>query len=157
MPRGDEVPVIRTTRDRMPLPHSLSCRAGQCDRDRNAAGALDEASYASIQFCMFGSRPLNTAEHTARPWRIHEIANDFRLLDVWALPTPGGRHDFPQLVRLMSTFDPSQTSVVVRALFSVRWTIGRLFGLDRPETGLGGRVTTLRDRLPADLSSAPTG
>jgi len=106
---------------------------------------------------MFGSRPLNTAEHTARPWRIHEIANDFRLLDVWALPTPGGRHDFPQLVRLMSTFDPSQTSVVVRALFSVRWTIGRLFGLDRPETGLGGRVTTLRDRLPADLSSAPTG
>jgi hypothetical protein len=57
----------------------------------------------------------------------------------------------------MSTFDPSQTSLVVRALFSIRWSIGRLFGLDRPETGLGGRVTTLRDRLPADLSSAPAG
>jgi hypothetical protein len=105
---------------------------------------------------MFGSQPLDPAEHTTRPWRIHEITNDFRLLDVWALPTPGGPDDFPQLVRLMSTFDPSQTSVVVRGLFSIRWSIGRLFGLDRPETGLGGRVATLRDRLPADLSAAPT-
>ena len=26
--------------------------------------------------------------------RIHEIAKDFRVLDVWALPTPGGQDDF---------------------------------------------------------------
>ena len=32
----------------------------------------------------------NTA-HTSQPWRIHEITGDFRLEDVWALPTPGGR------------------------------------------------------------------
>ena len=31
----------------------------------------------------------NTA-HTSRPWRIHELTRDFRLEDVWALPTPGG-------------------------------------------------------------------
>lgn len=105
---------------------------------------------------MFGSTLLGTAEHTARPWRIHEIAKDFRVLDVWALPTPGGPADFPHLVRLMATFDPAETSVVVRALFEIRWTLGRLFGLDRQETGLGTRVRSLRDRLPADLADTPT-
>jgi hypothetical protein len=101
---------------------------------------------------MFDSRSLGTVQHTSRPWRIHEIAKDFRLLDVWALPTPGGPDDFPQLVRLMATFDPAETSLVVRALFAIRWTIGRALGLDRQETGLGTRVQGLRDRLPADLA-----
>jgi hypothetical protein len=104
---------------------------------------------------MFGSALLDTAEHTTRPWRIHEIAKDFRVLDVWALPTPGGPDDFPLLVRLMTTFDPAETSAVVRALFAVRWTLGRLFGLDSKETGLGTRVRSLRDRLPSDLADPP--
>ena len=105
---------------------------------------------------MFGSAKLGTTEHTARPWRIHEVATDFHVLDVWALPTPGGPDDFPRLVRLMATFDPAQTSPVVRALFAIRWTIGRVFGLDRKETGLGTRVRRLRDRLPADLADTPS-
>ena len=87
--------------------------------------------------------------HTSRPWRIHEIAPDFRLQDVWALPTPGGAGDFPRLVALMPSFDSS--SPLVRALFAIRWTVGRLLRLDRDEAGLGARVPTLRDRLPADL------
>jgi hypothetical protein len=105
---------------------------------------------------MFGSNRLGTAEHTARPWRIHEVATDFHVLDVWALPTPGGPDDFGHLVRLMATLDPAQTSPVVRALFAIRWTIGRVFGLDRKETGLGSRVRRLRDRLPADLADTPS-
>ena len=105
---------------------------------------------------MFGSALLDTAEHTRRPWRIHEIAKDFRVLDVWALPTPGGPDDFPRLVRLMTTFDPGETSVVVRALFAIRFTLGRLFGLDGQETGLGMRVPSLRDRLPSDLADPPS-
>jgi hypothetical protein len=104
---------------------------------------------------MLGSALLDTAEHTTRPWRIHKIAKDFRVLDVWALPTPGGPDDFPLLVRLMTTFDPAETSAVVRALFAVRWTLGRLFGLDSKETGLGTRVHSLRDRLPSDLADPP--
>ena len=49
----------------------------------------------------------NTA-HTSRPWRIHELTPDFRLEDVWALPTPGGPDDFPRLVRQSSgTLDGS--------------------------------------------------
>jgi hypothetical protein len=106
---------------------------------------------------MLGSGLLDKAQHTSRPWRIHEIAKDFRLLDVWALPTPGGPDDFPRLVRLMATFDPTQTSVLARGLFAIRWRIGRMFGLDRPETGLGTRVQTLRDRVPADLAGGATG
>lgn len=99
---------------------------------------------------------LGTAEHTARPWRIHEVTTDFHVLDVWALPTPGGPDDFGHLVRLMATLDPAQTSPLVRALFAIRWTIGRVFGLDRKETGLGTRVRRLRDRLPADLADTPS-
>ena len=107
-------------------------------------------------FGSFGSIRLPTTEHTARPWRIHSIANDFRVLDVWALPTPGGRDDFGRLVRLMAAFDPSAASPVVRSLFAIRWRLGRVFGLDRQESGLGARVRSLRDRLPADLVNTPT-
>lgn len=78
------------------------------------------------------------------------------MLDVWALPTPGGADGFGQLVDLWTTFDPDRTSSIVRALFAIRWTIGRVLRLDRPESGLGVRVETLRDRLPADLRDTPT-
>ena len=44
---------------------------------------------------------LPDAAHTSRPWRIHELTPDFRLEDVWALPTPGGRDDFPLLVEAL--------------------------------------------------------
>jgi hypothetical protein len=103
---------------------------------------------------MFGFGLLSKSDHTGRPWRIHAICTDFRLLDVWALPTPGGANDFPELVRLWARFDPERSSVVLRGLFAIRWTLGRLLGLDRPETGLGERVHTLRDRLPPDLREA---
>lgn len=101
---------------------------------------------------MFDSRPLGTAEHTSQPWRIHQLTKDFRVLDVWALPTPGASGDFPRLVRLMAEFDPGRSSVVVRGLFAIRFGLGHLLGLDRPESGLGMRVEPLRDRLPADLA-----
>jgi Protein of unknown function (DUF2867) len=99
---------------------------------------------------------LDKTEHTSRPWRIHELTKDFRVLDVWALPTPGGADDFPRLVRMIAEFDPGRSSVVVRGLFAIRFALGRLLGLDRPETGLGARVGTLRDRLPADLAHTAT-
>ena len=86
---------------------------------------------------------LPAEAHTSQPWRIHEIAPDFRLEDVWALPTPGARDDFARLVAMVPSFHSS--SPVVRALFSVRWTLGRLLRLDRP------RTLTLRERVPADL------
>jgi hypothetical protein len=101
---------------------------------------------------------LPTTAHTSRPWRIHELTRDFRLEDVWALPTPGGPDDFPRLVELMTSFDPAKSSsCAVRTLFAIRWKVGGLLGWDAPDAGLGSRVPTLRDRLPADLRDAPSG
>ena len=101
---------------------------------------------------------LPDAAHTGRPWRIHELTRDFRLEDVWALPTPGGPSDFPKLMAMLATRDPAQgSSGAVRALFAIRWKVGALLGLDDPETGLDARVPTLRDRLPDDLLEASPG
>jgi hypothetical protein len=101
---------------------------------------------------------LPSSAHTSRPWRIHEIAPDFRLEDVWALPTPGGPDEFPRLVRQFTSGDPSQSLPgAARALWALRWTIGKLLGWDGEGDGIGSRVTTLRDRLPADLRDAPRG
>lgn len=95
---------------------------------------------------------LPDTAHASRPWRIHEIAPDFRLEDVWELPGRGGPDDFPRLVQLIASFDPAQTSSrLARALWNVRWAVGRLLGWDDPDGGVGSRVATLRDRLPADL------
>jgi hypothetical protein len=100
---------------------------------------------------------LPGSAHASLPWRIHEVAADFQLLDVWALPTPGGPGDFPRLVELIAASDPGQgSSPVVRALFAIRWKIGALLGWDDPKDGLGARVTPLRDRLPPDLRDAPS-
>jgi len=101
---------------------------------------------------------LPNSAHTSRPWRIHELTTDFRLEDVWALPTPGGPGQLPRLVRKIAAGDPSQGSpVATRALWAIRWKLGELFGWDSPDTGLGSRVPTLRDRLPSDLREAPSG
>ncbi len=101
---------------------------------------------------------LPKTAHTARPWRIHELTPDFRLEDVWALPTPGGPDDFPRLVQLMASGDPSQrSSGTVRTLLAIRRKLGKLLGWDGPDTGFGSRVQTLRDRLPMDLRAIPSG
>jgi hypothetical protein len=98
---------------------------------------------------------LPSSAHTSRPWRIHEIVPDFRLEDVWALPTPGRADEFSILVEGFVSSDPARTSSrAARALWSLREKLGDLFDLDDPGSGLGSRVTTLRERLPADLRAA---
>ena len=95
-------------------------------------------------------------EHTSRPWRIHELARDFRVEDVWALPVTGGRDDFPRLVAQLAAADPARgSSRLSRMLWTFRGGIGQALRWDRPAAGLGSRVRTLRDRLPSDLRSAP--
>lgn len=96
--------------------------------------------------------------HTDLPWRIHEITPDFRLYDVWALPTPGGPDDFPRLVHLFAGGDTAHNqSWFARTLFAIRWKVGARLGWDDPDSGVGARVPTLRDRLPADLRDGPSG
>ncbi|MFI6689789.1 DUF2867 domain-containing protein [Streptomyces sp. NPDC050485] len=98
---------------------------------------------------------LPATAHTSRPWRIHEIAGDFRLEDVWALPTPGGPDDLARLVDQLAADDGTHvSSPVTRLLFAVRWKLGALFGWDKPSATA---MPSLRDRLPADLCAGPRG
>jgi putative methionine-R-sulfoxide reductase with GAF domain len=137
-------------------------RTGAFDRD-------DRALFESLAAALTGlytepssamSRPLRTrlpdSAHTCRPWRIHALTRDFRLEDVWALPTSGGSSDFHRLVQLMVSLNPSRGSAVVRTLFAIRWKIGALLGWDAPDDGHAERPT-LRSRLPADLRDRPSG
>ena len=104
------------------------------------------------------SERLPNSAHTSRPWRIHEVARGFRLEDVWALPTPGGRDDFHLLVEGIAASDPAESSPrLARALWAIRWKLGELFGWDDADSGVGSRVPSLRDRLPADLRDGPSG
>src|SRR3954467_1022686 len=83
---------------------------------------------------------LPDSEHPSRPWRIHALVPDFRLEDVWALPTPGGPDDFPRLVQVATELDPARSaSPAVRLLFALRWKLGGLLGWDGEGTGVGGR------------------
>jgi hypothetical protein len=97
---------------------------------------------------------LPDTEHTTRPWRITEIAPEFRLEDVWALPTPGTADDFPRLVEQFTSFNPvGHSPAVVRALFAIRFAIGRFLGWDSPRQG--DPPPTLRDRLEAGVKDRP--
>lgn len=100
---------------------------------------------------------LPKSAHTDQPWRIHDIAPDFVLEDVWALPTPGGPDDFHHLVDMCAAADAyDNPAPMVNLLMSIRWKIGALLGWDKEEDGIA-RVTSLRERLPADLRTGPTG
>jgi Protein of unknown function (DUF2867) len=101
---------------------------------------------------------LPKTAHTSRPWRVHEITKDFELEDVWELPTPGGPDDLARLVQWFTSDDgDDELPVVLRALFAFRWKLGKIFGWDKPDSGVGERVRSLRERLPADLLEAPRG
>ena len=81
-----------------------ACRSGRGPRSSASGRAL---RVRALRSACVSVRPCNTRQRivTVRrgwtpgcraaptppaPWRIHEIAPDFRLEDVWALPTPGG-------------------------------------------------------------------
>ena len=107
----------------------------------------------------------NTA-HESRPWRIREIAPDFAVEDVWALPVHGGVDDFHMLVDLMESLDPATSgSLPLRVLWNVRDLLGKMFGLGRVSQTIdsggaelrgslripGTSETSLDGRLPEDL------
>lgn len=102
---------------------------------------------------------LPDAVHTGHPWRIHELAHDFELEDVWAARMPGaGPDDFPTMLAAMQeSSGPAKEPLLSRFLFAVRWKLGALLGWDKPEAGFGGRVQALRERLPDDLVGTARG
>ena len=118
----------------------------------------------------YGSRismRLPNAAHESRPWRIREIAPDFTLEDVWALPVHGGAEDFQTLLEVMTSGDDliNSASLPTRVLWRVRDRLGSWFGLGRISAPIdsggddaaaelpipGTNETSLTDRLPDDL------
>lgn len=101
--------------------------------------------------------------HTSGSWRIREIASDFAVEDVWALPAYGDSEDFPALVELTVSSDPAHSSSVpTRLLWQARDLLGQWFGLGRISepvgSGAAGQLpipgtaeTSLAARLPDDL------
>ncbi|MGI9021147.1 MAG: DUF2867 domain-containing protein [Solirubrobacterales bacterium] len=105
-------------------------------------------------------------EHESGPWRIREIAPDFTLEDVWALPVHGGAEDFTAALELMASLDPAESdSLPARALWSLRDRLGEWFDLGRISASADGdpddpagelpipdtNETSLAGRLPAQL------
>ena len=100
---------------------------------------------------------LASSQYTSRPWRLHEIAADFEVEDVWQLPTPGGPDDLDRLVRGFAGSGAPAPSGLVGLLMAARRTLGAWFGWDAPEKGLGSRVRSVHERLPDDLAAGPRG
>ncbi|MFC6011990.1 DUF2867 domain-containing protein [Nocardia lasii] len=96
---------------------------------------------------------LPESAHTDQPWRIHDIAPDFDIEDVWQFRMPGaGPDDFPTfLAALTESEQASEAPGLAGILFKIRWKLGEWFGWDDESTGTAHRVTSLRTRLPADL------
>jgi len=103
---------------------------------------------------------LPNSEHEAHAWRICEVAPDFRLEDVWALPAHGVAADFEMLLEVMAAIDPAKgESRVTRALFGIRYRLGGWLGWDgtpRPLPIPDDIETTLGARLPEDLRNTVT-
>jgi hypothetical protein len=84
---------------------------------------------------------LPNAAHTSQGWRIDEIVPDFRLEDVWSLPTPGGPNDFPLLVQGIASADPAESLPRTgRALWKLRWKVGERRTALHPAVPTRGRV-----------------
>lgn len=106
---------------------------------------------------------LPNAAHESRPWRIREIASDFALEDVWALPAQGDAEDFQALLELVASSDPANAdSLPARALWRLRDRLGSWLDLGRISTPADGdsaaklpipgrSETSLAGRLPDDL------
>ncbi len=103
------------------------------------------------------THPLPASAHTDRPWRIHDIAPDFKLEDVWELPMHGCRDDLARTIEWTAALGDDGDPIVNRVLMAVRFKLGALLGLDSEEAGTKGRVVSLRERLPADLVDGPRG
>src|SRR3954447_10429031 len=140
-----------------PTPRARSPSSIQLVRGVRVGAAIESIYTVPYRYATVLMRMLPDTAHTSRPWRIHELTGDFRVEDVWALPTPGGPDEFADLLNVVTAWDPAgSASAPVRALFALRWKLGELFGWDRADDRTDTARPTLRERLPPDLRDAPS-
>jgi hypothetical protein len=98
--------------------------------------------------------------HYAQPWKVHEIAKDFELLDVWEFPIAADRskgQDFLFFLKMMRQPPPEKNRrsaslkfLAAQVLVYLRMQMGEVFGLDKNINTLpipGCRETSVKDRL----------
>ena len=106
---------------------------------------------------------IHKETHYSHPWKVHEIAKDFELLDVWEfsiLADKTQNHDFSFFLKVMQ--QSSKQSVrsyfsikylIARFLVSLRVFLGEMFGLDKNINSLpipGSTETSIKDRLSVE-------
>jgi Protein of unknown function (DUF2867) len=103
---------------------------------------------------------IPNAAHESGHWRIRDIASDFTLEDVWALPVHGSAEDFQTALKMMTSSDPTGAELPTRILWGARDRLGRWFDLgsiSAPADAAaklpipGTNETSLASRLPDDL------
>ena len=96
---------------------------------------------------------LDPREHQRHPFRAHDLAPDFRLLDVWRIPvrlseTEG--ESFEAFHRFLANHGTQTGTFMAQALKRIRELLGKLLGWDRDKHTLavpGCRETSIRERL----------
>ena len=98
---------------------------------------------------------VDPTDHLRRPWRVHDLAADFDLLDVWEYPIrarpPHDLRHFDEFAKSVQR-DVMDGSTLAGLLFRIRAAAGRVFGWDER------RDRSLQDRLePRERSNEPDG
>lgn len=101
---------------------------------------------------------IRSAAHFDHNWRIHKIAPDFVVEDVWALPITGGRDDFQRLLMdfVADSRQRRTDALAVRFLWAFRTRLGNLRGWDTENESLT-QAQSLYARLADDLREGPRG
>jgi len=100
-------------------------------------------------------------DHDDPAWRIHAVAQDFELLDVWRFPIRvEGDIDFATVVDFLNETQAtmSQRSGLASGLFRLRMFLGRVFRWDEETRDLaipGSVEKSIRERLPESLRPDP--
>jgi hypothetical protein len=91
----------------------------------------------------------STEAHRANRWRVHALAADFEVIDVWRFDLRGGKGGF---VRFVEVFWAGMAEAEGWTLSRMRVAIGRLMGWDQAPHSLpipGRTETSVADRLTA--------
>lgn len=105
-------------------------------------------------------------DYLARGSRGQQLADDFTVEDVWALPVHGDEGDLTLLRdQVMTRIDLAKGPAAARFLWKFRDLLGAVFGLGRIDRGKeqqrglpipGCTEVSLADRLPTDLRGTVT-
>ncbi|UCE38654.1 MAG: DUF2867 domain-containing protein [Thermoplasmata archaeon] len=103
---------------------------------------------------------INNKSHYSQPWKVHEIAQDFMLLDVWEYPILADNskdQDFLFILKVIQQSPPDKVNrsvsikfLAARLLISLRIYLGKILGLDKNINTLpipGCQETSIKERL----------